>query len=108
MAEPIFACGPGGGLYLLILGIFGIWIVSGVLFLANLCLLFALCDQEVVFHGFIALTYGVFALAGWVKSGGSYPTFSMVALLVLPAIVLAHFVWLVRTVRRARRMLRAP
>ena len=40
-----FACGSmGGGFALLLLAVLASWIVSGLLFLVNLCLLFALRD----------------------------------------------------------------
>ena len=109
MNYTMLACGPGAGLILIIYGVLAFWIVSGGFFVANLCLLFALRDASLLRHGFGLLLYSAFALAAYnhVKSGVDNGFFIAGCAIGLPAIVLGHFIWLVRLVRRERRALRA-
>jgi hypothetical protein len=103
-----FACGGGGGLWLIIYAVMGLWIVSGSMFLANLCLLFVLRDGHVVRHGSIAMGYALFAFAGYnqAQSGSGNGAVIMTAAFLVPALVIAHCVWLLCVVRRERRAMR--
>jgi len=94
---------------LIIYGVIAFWIVSGGFFLANLCLLFALRDGSLLRHGAGLLLYVSFGLAAYnhVKSGADNGFLLVACALGLPAIILGHFIWLVRLVRRERRVVRA-
>ena len=107
-----FACGSmGGGLALLLLTVMALWIVSGVLFLANLCLLFELHDGPLLRNASGLLLYTATGLAAYSHiSSASLPNpefLLFTGAFGLPAIVIGHFIWLVRLVRRERRALRA-
>jgi len=102
----LFACGSmGGGLALLVLAVLAIWVVSGVLFLANLCLVFELRDRYLLRHGSALLLYSVCGLAAYnqVKFSADNGFFLLAGAIGLPAIVIGHFIWLVRRVRRESR-----
>ena len=105
----LFACGGGSGVFLLIYSVLALWIVSGLFLLANLCLLFALRDGHLLRHGAATLTYALFGLAAYnqIKASGSnqYLWWLGGAFGLFP-IVMGHFIWLVRLVRRERRALR--
>jgi len=85
--------------------------VSGILFLANLCLLFALRDGPLLRNASGLLVYTTAGLVAYnhLNSGSS----SNVELVLfasvcgLPAMVICHFILLFRQVRRERRALRA-
>lgn len=107
-----FACGSmGAGFTLLVLTVLALWIVSGVLFLANLCLLFELHDGPLLRNGSGLLLYAATGLAAYShisSASGQNVEFLLFACACgLPAIVIGHFIWLVRLVRRERRALRA-
>ena len=108
-----FACGSmGGGLALLLLTVLALWIVSGVLFLVNLCLLFALRNGPLLRNASGLLVYTTSGLVAWrqmISSGSpDPPEFLLITcVLGLPALVIGHFIWLFRLVRRERRALRA-
>jgi len=109
MNYTLFACGaPGGGLIAIIYGVLALWIVSGGLFVANLCLFFALRDGPLLRHGSGLLLYSVFGLVSYnqVKFGADNEFFLLAGAIGLPAIVIGHFIWLVSLVRRERRALR--
>ena len=108
----LLACGSmGGGVALFLLAVLVLWIVSGVLFLVNLCFLFALRDGPLLRNASGLLLYTAAGLAAYshLNSGsGSNDEFVLLALACgLPAIVIGHFIRLFRLVRRERRALRA-
>jgi hypothetical protein len=105
----LLACGPGGGLMLIIYGVIAFWIVSGGFFLANLCLLFALRDGPLLRHAAGLLLYASSALVAYshLQSSGDNGFFLLVCALGLPAVVIGHFLWLVCLVRQERRALQA-
>src|SRR5688572_26497192 len=92
-----FAC-MGGGLSHLLLAVLALWIVSGVLFLVNLCLLFALRDGPLLRNVSGLLLYTAAGLAAYshISSVSSQiPNSSLfTGALGLPAIIIAHFIWL--------------
>jgi hypothetical protein len=107
-----FACGSmGGGLALLLLTVLALWIVSGLLFLVNLCLLFALRDGPLLRNASGLLLYTAAGLAAYHRINSASVPNPEVLLFTgafgLPAIIIGHFIWLVRLVRRERRALRA-
>ena len=107
-----FACGSMGNEFIaLAIAVLALWTVAGVLFLANLCLLFALRDGPLLRNGSGLLLYTATGLAAY-----SYITSAPVpnrefvlftGAFGLPTIVIGHFIWLVCLVRRERRALRA-
>ena len=106
----IFACGgPSGGILLIIFAVLALWIVSAAFFLANFCLLFALRDKHLVFHGIATLIYALFGLAAYSQIKAGVPDqylWWLGGAVGLPPIVIGHFIWLVRLVRRERRAVR--
>ena len=111
MNYTLFACGPTAEMFLIIYGVFALWVVSGAVFLANLCLLFALSDGPLLRNASGLLLYTAAGLVAY-----SYVTSAPVpdrqfvlftGAFGLPAIAIGHFIWLVRRVRRERRALRA-
>ena len=112
IADYLFACGSmGNDFMVLVFAVLGLWIVSGLLFLANLCLLFALRDGPLVRNASGLLVYTTAGLVAYSHlnsgSGANVELVLFAFVCGLPAIVIAHFVWLVRLVRRERRALRA-
>ena len=105
----LFACGPGPEFVVLYFAFIGLLVLTGALFLGNICLLFALRDGLLLCHGIGLATYALLALALWTQVqnfSGNYPVI-VGGVLALPVIVIGHFIWLVRLVRRERRALRA-
>ena len=101
----------GAGFTLLVLTVLALWIVSGLLFLVNLCLLFALRDGPLLRNASGLLLYTATGLAAYSHiSSASVPNAEFLLFtgaFGLPAIVIGHFIWLIRLVRRERRALRA-
>jgi hypothetical protein len=107
----LLACGGGGGggLFLLIYGVLALGMLSGLFLLANLCLLFALRDGHLLRHGAATLTYALFGLAAYnqIKAGvANGYLWWLIGACALSPVVMGHFIWLVRLVRRERRALR--
>ncbi len=103
-----FACGPGAEIFLVIYGVLALWILSGVFFVANLCLLFALRDGHLLRHGSAILIYTLVGLVAYTQIEAGTPSLLpwLGGGLGLPPVVIGHFIWLVRLVRRERRALR--
>ena len=107
-----FACGSMGNEFMaLVFAVLALWIVSGVLFLANLCLLFALRDGPLLRNASGLLLYVAAGLVAYsYLNSGSGSNVELVLLFLtcgLPVIVIGHFICLFRQVRRERRALRS-
>jgi len=107
-----FACGSMGNDFMVfVIAVVTLWFVSGVLFLANLCLLFALRDGPLLRNASGLLLYTAAGLVAYnyLNSGsGSNAGLVLFALACgLPAIVITHFICLFRQVCRERRALRS-
>jgi hypothetical protein len=89
-------------------GVIGPWVLGAVLFFANLCLLFALPDKCIAGHGIAVVVCGAFGLGTYSMlrfgPGALSELLLWAAAFGVPGLVISHFIWLVRLVRRRRRI----
>jgi hypothetical protein len=98
--------GISDGMAFLILSVIGLWVLGAVLFFTNLCLLFALPEKCIAGHGIALVVCGAFGLGTYsmlrLGPGPLSELVLWVAAFGVPGLVIGHFIWLVRLVRRRR------
>jgi hypothetical protein len=100
IASPMLACSSmhlSAGFLALLYSVIGIWVISFVLALVNLCLIAAL-NSSARFKVVNVLVFSIYVILAFVLCTGGFGDFSGSAILFaifgIPVLVIAHFVFL--------------